>query len=521
MDAAGERLAVAGPSATVRVLAADDLRVLRRLVVPMSGCLHAAFSPDGRWLATASSDRTARVHDATTGAQAAVLLGHIEAVVSVAWSPDSARLVTASSDGTVRVWNRAGGEPEAVWLARPGRNPLRAVFDPSGLTVHAFDGRDRLTWGAGPATSFDVLRGHRGTAEGNPYSYVYGVAFSPDGTRLASVGWDGTLRVWSTRTLATLAVIETPGPLHAVDWSHDGRRIAVAGRPSRVAIYDADTGNLVVERDGMTDSMTGSIAFAPDDRRVLAAEHGGGTALLDATALKSIARWDVAVADRPGAAAWSPDGRLIASARSGFPSTLRDASDGTVVRALPFTPRPLRPGRVSFDSTGSLLVATPADRTARVLDLRASSRERVLSGHASEVFAAVFSKDGRRVVTGSNDHTIRFWDPLTEATVLSLEGHASYVYGLAFSPDGETLASASGDNTVRLWTTRRFRDRYRDRERALTLEAEIEPRIREALAAGETPADEARRRREDATLDPEHRFAALDVILRIAAPTSR
>ena len=69
-----------------------------------------AFSPDGRLLATASEDKTARLWDPATGKNLRTLTGHTNAVMGVAFSPDGRLLATASWDHTARLWDPATGE---------------------------------------------------------------------------------------------------------------------------------------------------------------------------------------------------------------------------------------------------------------------------------------------------------------------------------------------------------------------------------------------------------------------------
>ena len=75
----------------------------------------AAYSPSGRRIVTASGDKTARIWDARSGAQVAVLRGHDDAVASAAYSPDGRRIVTASVDKTAQIWRSP--QIDASWLS--------------------------------------------------------------------------------------------------------------------------------------------------------------------------------------------------------------------------------------------------------------------------------------------------------------------------------------------------------------------------------------------------------------------
>ena len=103
----------------------------------------AAFSPDGSRIVTASADKTARIWDAATAKEIAVLRGHDDSVNSAAFSPDGSRIVTASADKTARIWDAATAKEIAVLRGHDGTVYFRRLQPRRVAHRHGVRGQDR------------------------------------------------------------------------------------------------------------------------------------------------------------------------------------------------------------------------------------------------------------------------------------------------------------------------------------------------------------------------------------------
>jgi eukaryotic-like serine/threonine-protein kinase len=237
VDAAadGKSVAVVTDDADVRVY---DLRTSDYLKFPHpTSARTAAFNADGSKLATGDRNSTLRVWDMHTQVPLE-LTGHTGTIHGVAFSPDGARLVSSGSDGAVKVWTlaeyRVGGTNTAPPLKLDlHEGPVYAVAyspdrDAPRVASAGWDQTVRV-WNATSGEQIHVLR-HTGD--------VWSVNFGPGGKLLASASQDGTVKVWDVATGTERHTFRAGRPLHTVRFAPDGHTLAAAGRDGTVRVWE-------------------------------------------------------------------------------------------------------------------------------------------------------------------------------------------------------------------------------------------------------------------------------------------
>ncbi|HEX5138358.1 MAG TPA: serine/threonine-protein kinase [Planctomycetota bacterium] len=446
-----------------------------------------AFDREGREVALGSLDHSIEIRDAETGALRHRLKGHGAPVRCLGYDPESGELVSGAADRNLRVWDTRSGACVRV-LQGHGGTVAALDFEPHGR-LWSLSGTDVRAW---RRTDPDVLRAHRGLAEGNPTPYVYGVAFRPDGMQVASCGWDGTARVFDATTRRELARFEAPGEVRAVAYSPDGRWLAFAHET--IEVRDARTGELRGRYGEPRDGGWGRhrLLFLPDGRHLVASCRGGVERIdLESGEVRS---WGPGGENFYARVACTRDGKLVAHEEGVGGIVLRRAADGEVARR--WHGSGLAIDALAFSPDGTILATGGEDTVVRLWSVPDGTEIASMRGHTMAVYALVFSPDGRALASGSDDHSIRIWGVARGEERLVLSGHRRYVFDLAFSPDGKTLASASGDNTVRFWSTVPERERWEAAQAIEVAEAGLRGSDPAALRAivGEPRADAVRRR---------------------------
>jgi roadblock/LC7 domain-containing protein len=211
------------------------------------------FSPDGRLLATASADQTARIWEAATG-QERTRVVHDDGVTAVAFDPDGRRLATGSFDPNARIWDAASGQV-TTRVAHDGMVPGVAFGLGGRLLATASADRTARVWDAASGNEQIWMR-HDGP--------VGAVAFSPDGRLLATASEDQTARVWDATTGQEQIWMRHDAPVWAVAFSPDGRLLATASEDQTARVWDATTGQ---ERARIRHhAAVAAVAFSPDGR---------------------------------------------------------------------------------------------------------------------------------------------------------------------------------------------------------------------------------------------------------------
>ena len=200
----------------------------------------AAFSPDGRRIASASHDRTARVWDAMTGREIRNLGTQADRVNGVDFSPDGARVATACRDGTVKLWDAATGLEQTTLHGHRG-SVVGVAFSPDGRRLATAGGRraDQSEGLPGEVRVWDLATLQEMWNLPGLTGFIYGVAFSPDDPSLAAAGEDRIVTIWEVATgRERLALRGHHDAIRRVTFRPDGRYLASCGDDRTVRVWD-------------------------------------------------------------------------------------------------------------------------------------------------------------------------------------------------------------------------------------------------------------------------------------------
>ena len=373
------------------------------------------YSSDGKLLASVGGGQV-RIWETATWGLIRVLTGHAQRITDLAFSPDGSRIATAGADRSVRLWRVSDGGVERELLGHS--EEVNAVaFSPDGAYLatgsYYYDAVDEINkgelwlWDLADGTverTFDGLKGA-----------VNDLAFSPDGTWIASAGKDpdlgGVVVIWQVADAQVLRSIPShPDRVTSVAVSPDGSILASA---SVCGYYCVNTLKLWNVADGSS-------------LRVIDAH---------VDELKDLT--------------FSPDGTRIATAGYDYVIKVWRVADGGLDLSL-FT-SPQRAWAVAFDPNGSILVGARADNRIDLYRLADGEIERTVTGHAGRVNSLALDAGGFVLASASSDGAVKLWRVQDRKEIGHLPMDAGAVYTLGISPDDHWLVAGGKDGEIKLW----------------------------------------------------------------------
>ncbi|MGE3803790.1 MAG: protein kinase, partial [Gemmataceae bacterium] len=377
-------------------------------------------------------------------------MGHGDPIFEADFSPDGARLVTGSLNGTIKIWDARSGKElkslragllsiaSGLAFARDGRlaTAISSALRHSQVTIYASSDADKeLLTIAGPT------------------GFVSDIQFSPDGRWLALAAHSGAAHIYDARTGEETQVLRGHDrPLRSVTFHPDGHVLVTAGDDRLIRLWDWRAGKLQRELKGHTAEVFCAI-FSPDGNSLASSSLDGTIVLWDAHTGR-VRRELFGDFGPVQEVTFHPDGTRLAAANHDRSVKLWDTATGQEVLALRGHDDIV--GCLRFSPDGNLLASADWGGAVHLFDARPLTDKppyqlRTLKGHDGVVFIVDYHPDGRRLISGSADGTIRIWDAVSGKHLNTLHGHTGMVMALEISPDGKRLLSASSDELMLIW----------------------------------------------------------------------
>ena len=416
------------------------------------------FSPDGSLIITQSYyDKSARLWDAKSGAAITTFSG-VGQPVEAKFSPNSSRVLTTAQDDVPRLWDRNGRlltPLQNAWTRQyTGSRLIRVWFSPdsSRILTTADNEKTLRLWDAKTGALLATLSGNTGT-------YLYG-DFSPDSSRIATYSSeDEIVQLWDGKTGAAVASLKfssggSPKTLAQVAFSPDSSRIVTAASWEKGArLWSARTGAPLATITGSGSAVTyPKLSFSSDSSRLIVGHFGDTVLLCDGASGATLSALEAS-----GLEEFSPDGTCIVTTVGNGDHTLRlwNTKDGSVLFTL--TGHTSGILHATFSPDSSRLATVPnhldlaflhetADPTERIWNVKGGSPVATISDGAFKDF----SLDSSRILIVS-DSVAELWEARTGSKFAILSGHTAAIKSAVFSPDGRTVLTTSDDKTARLW----------------------------------------------------------------------
>ena len=454
-----------------------------RLVLPVGHSGHildASFSPDGKLIATASTDRTAKLWSTVLKKELTTFSGHTDVITALSFSPDNKYLASASDDTTVKLWNIENGKLIASFKVH--NDKLKSVaFSPNSKYIATSSEDSSISiWNVESKKMLHHIKGFKDPVES--------VNYSPDGKLIITTTLGGNVKIWNTANGKLFAEQNVSSGLSYGEFSPDGLFFLSLFSLYRDVFVKDLKGEWITTIRKAHASWISSAHFSPDGKTIITASLDRSIKFWDvasgklkntilaeesvencsyskdgryivASCRNKINVWNAASGELSytlkgrtsdyQSASFSPDEKFIVAAGNSGPVNIWSVDEGRIVATI--SKKFSSIGSTIFSPDGKMILVCSYDEAPTLWDAFSGVLIKKFESLKS-VATAVFSPDGKTILfVPSNSKTAKLFSASDGAEVLEIKGHGEDLWSATFSPDGKNIATASWDKTAKIW----------------------------------------------------------------------
>jgi WD40 repeat protein len=412
---------------------------------------HPKFSPDSSKIAMYASNGEFRIFDIAS--EAVQTISQPTQVNGLSWSPDGTKFASVDTTHKLTIWDLATGLSTMI-LQNPNADLSRQSYDAQvawssdGTKVVSNDNDLVQIWDATTGQLIRVIK----YVDSTPHSSnAYGLALSPSGNYVASASRDQKVIIRNSSNGEAIDRFSAhDDSVYSITWKPDESQFATASKDGTIKIWTPKT---ITEPAKLERVLSGhtytvrSLAWNPNGSSLASASWDGTVKLWNPeTGFETATLSDHT--DFVNAVAWNKDGTKLASASSDKTIKLWN-SDGTPINTLSgHTDSVLA---VAWSPDGTKIASGGADKTVRIWDSSTGQLLQTIEGSLGAVRAVVWTQDGTGVISGGSDQKVRGWIVATGEEKFKFNPDFNTVFSLALNKDGQSIIVGSASGSVSNW----------------------------------------------------------------------
>ena len=367
-----------------------------------------AFSDDGKQVISSSLDGTLKVWDAYAGSEITTLLGHQQRVNGFDVTPQG-DLVSVSDDGTLRLWDKLAGL-ELTTFAAHSDYISSAAFLPNGQILSSSNDKSAKLWDLNIADK-DTM------SHSKP---ILSLAFTNDGSTLASASLDNTIKLWHADTGKFIKQLKGNGSIiRTIAFNGSGSLLAAAGDDKSITIYDAKSGLVKKTITNAHGHSIRSLCFTPDNNSLLSASFDKTVKVWNLSSYSTTSTMN-AHFDWVTSVACSPDSKYIASGSYDKTCIIwKQSRQHRKINVHDWV------NNVAFSPDSKTVLVSYQDGKCIAYDPESGAELYKLEGHKGKVNVGVFSSNGRAILTASDDGVLKIWNAKSNKNVAEFITHTA------------------------------------------------------------------------------------------------